>query len=391
MTWTPIWALPNIDLDEPVESEFFALVPSADRRVRKMKREHPEFRKFTVRFTDTFKNRINPTLILRRGDCPEGLKTGEAAASFRDLLVASMVPNAQSRNIIYDNTRDRIASSSWFWVYPWMIDRNYEHIIAHTPTMLALHEAQAFKGQSSPDLSPIRAARKDFDEPLLQELLQRWMTHYIADAPESENTPLFRSLNMANQASLFPGGADATIHDFGRIAGLWVAAFEILVHPGGDGQANLKKVFDLLERVPWIDKKCGYRLFETGTKKKSVRRNLGCWIYRELNTCRNNFLHGNPVEISDLKIRQSGRNLISIAPTLYRLGLTSFLNLSWKEQIPPIADAEAFAQHFAEAWDFNAPQKDAEKALRLARVSPEIMRRRRQALINERRNARARL
>ena len=389
MKWVPIWALPNIDLNEPVESEFFALVPIADRRVRKMKREHPEFRKFMMRFTDTFKNRINPTLILRREDSPEGLKTGEAAASFRDLLVASMVPYAQSKNIIYDNNRNRVASSSYFWVYPWMIGRDYKDIIAYTPAMIALHEAQAFKGQSSPDLSPIRVNRSDFDEPLLQELLQRWMVLYNANNPVWKNIALFRSLNMANQASLFPGGADATIHDFGRIAGLWVASFEILVHPGGDGQANLKKVFDLLERVPWIDKKCGHRRFESGTKKKSVRRNLACWIYREFNTCRNNFLHGNPVEISDLKIRQSGRNLISIAPTLYRLGLTSFLDLSWKEQIPPVADAEAFAQHFGEAWEFNAPQKDAEKALRLARVSPETMRRRRQALINERRKARA--
>ena len=216
MTWTPIWALPNIDLDEPVESNFFALVPFADRRVRKMKRQYPEFRKFMMRFTDTFKNRIDPTLILRRADAPERFTTGEVAASFRDLLVASMVANAQSRNIIYDNTRNRVAYSSYFWVYPWMIDRHYKDIIASTPTILAVHEAQAFKGQSSPDLSPIRVNRRDFDEPLLQELLQRWMARYNVDNPAWENIALFRSLNTANQASLFPGGADATIHDFGR-------------------------------------------------------------------------------------------------------------------------------------------------------------------------------
>lgn len=388
MTWTPIWALPNIDLDEPVESNFFALVPFADRRVRKMKRQYPEFRKFMMRFTDTFKNRINPSLILRRADTPERLTTGEVAASFRDLLVASMVPYAQSRNIIYDNTRDRVAYSSYFWIYPWMIDRHYKDIIVYTPAMIALHESQAFKGQSSPDLSPIRVNRGDFDEPLLQELLQRWMARYNVDNPAWENIALFRSLNTANQASLIPGGVDATIHDFGRIAGLWVASFEILVHPGGDGRANLEKVFQLFERVPWIDKKCGYRLFETGTRKKSVRRNLACWIFRELYACRNDFLHGNPVEISTLKIRQSGRTLISVAPTLYRLGLTSFLNLSWKEQLPPVADAEAFAQHCVEASDFDAPQRDAERALRLTRVSPETERRRRQSLINERRKVR---
>lgn len=388
MTWTPIWVLPNIELDVSVESDNFALVPFTDKRVRRMKRQYPEFRKFMMRFTDTFKNRIHPTLILRREDASDRLKTGEAAASFRDLLVASMVPYAQSRNIIYDNTGNRVAYSSYFWVYPWMIDRKYRDIIALTPTMTAVHEARAFKGQSSPDLFPVRVMRSDFDEPMLQELLQRWMARYNVANPAWENIALFRSLNMANQASLFPGGVDATIHDFGRIISLWISAFEILVHPGGDGKANLGKVFALLERVPWIDKKCGYRWFETGINEKSVRRNLACWIYKKLYRCRNNFLHGNPVKISNLKIRESGRSLASFAATLYRLGLTSFLDLSWKEQLPPIADSEAFAESCARRRDFNAPQQDAEKALRLARVSPEKARRMRQALINKRRKRR---
>jgi len=90
MTWMPIWAMPNIELDEPVDSNFFALVPFNDPRVRRIKRQHPEFRKFMASFTDTFKNRIHPTLIIRRADAPERLQTSEAAAGFRDLLVASV-------------------------------------------------------------------------------------------------------------------------------------------------------------------------------------------------------------------------------------------------------------------------------------------------------------
>ena len=388
MTWMPIWAMPNIDLDGPVESSFFALVPCDDRRVRRMKRQHPEFRKFMVRFTDTFKSRINPTLIIRRADAPERLQTSEAAAGFRDLLVASMVPYVLSRCIIYDNPHNRVGYSSYFWIYPWMIDRNYKHIIAHTPAILALHKAQAFKGQSSPDLSPTRVNRGDFDEPLLQELLQRWMARYNVDDPAWADIALFRSLNVANQALLVPAGPDTTIHDLGRIAGLWVASFEILVHPGGNGRANLEKVFDLLERVPWIATRCGHRRFETGTRNRSVRRNLACWIYKKLSSCRNDFLHGNPVANSSLMIPQSGRSLLSIAPSLYRLGLTSFLDLSWKEQPPPVADAEAFARYYAEESNFKTPQHTAEKALLLARVSQEEQRRRRQELIRAARERR---
>ena len=316
MAWTPIWALPNIDIDEPVDSDFFALAPGTDRRVRAMKREYPEFRKFMARFTDTFKNRIRPALILRREDAPVRLETGEAAASFRDILVASTIPKARSLDIIHDNGGRRVEYSSYFWVYPWMVDRRYEHIVANTPGMLAIHEAEAFKGQSSPDLSRATVNRGDFDEPLLQELLQRWIARYNVDNPAWEDIALFRSLNMANQAMLFPGGPDATLHDAGRIVGLWVASFEILVHPGGNGQANLQRVFELLEKTPWIDKRCGYRLFETGTKAKNVRRDIACWFYRELYARRNDFLHGNPVDNSSLIIRQSGRNLFFMAATL---------------------------------------------------------------------------
>ena len=388
MTWNPVSVLPNIDLDEPIESDFFALAPFVDRRVQTTKRQHPEFRKFLMRFTDTFKNRIKPTFILRRENIPDRLVTVDVAASFRDLIVASIVPYSQSRNIIYDNARDRVAYSSFFWIYPWMIDRNYEHIIAHTPAIFALHEAQAFRGQSSPDLSPKSVTRGDFDEPLLQVLLQRWMARYNVDEPAWHDIALFRSLNMANQASLIPAGADATIHDFGRIIGLWVAAFEILVHPGGNGRANLERVFELLERIPWDDKKLGFRRFETGTSRRSVRRNLACWVYKQMNTCRNNFLHGNPVEISDLMIPESRRTMNSLAPTLYRLALTSFLDLSWREQAPPADDAEALGEYFGKMWNFKAPQRDVEKALRMSRVSLEEQRQQREALLEQRRRNR---
>ncbi len=383
MTWTPIWALPNINLDEAVESEFFALVPNEDKRVRSIRREQPEFRKFIARFTDTFKNRIKPSLILRRADAPERLLTGEAAASFRDLLVASMVPYAQARNIIYDNTLNRIAYSSFFWIYPWMTGRDDRDIYAVTPTLLAVHEAQQFKGQSSPDLSPTTAIRSNFDEPLLQELLGRWNARYNVDEPSRENIALFRSLNMANQASLFPGGVDATIHDFGRIAGLWVSSFEILVHPGGSDRVQLTNVLELLERVPWIDKRCGHRRYEVRIGKQIARKNLACWLYREMYRCRNEFLHGNPVDIASLQIRQSGRGLIPFGAILYRLGLTSFLDLSLREEPPPLTDTEAIAQFISNKSKFERPQKATEEALCLARVSKEEQRRKRKEIVQQ--------
>ncbi len=370
MDWTPVWVLPNIDLDEPVESLFFALAPASDARVRAIKRQHPEFRKFMLRFNDSFKKRIHPVVVLRRADAPEHLNTVEVAASFRDLLVASMVPYALSRNIIYNNTRNRAIYSSFFWVHPWIVSKNYKHIIGFSPAIFEVHEAAAFRGQCSPDLPHISIRRRDFDEPLLTELLRRWTILHDQAHADWSNVALFRSLNMANLASLIPAGVDATINEYGRNIGLWVSAFEILVHPGGSDRTNQHKVYDLLKRVPWIDPKNRHRYFEIWrNKQKPVRGNLACWLYKQLYSCRNDFLHGNPVDMSKLMIPKSRRLLNSIAPILYRHGLASFLNLSWTEAPPAIDDAQAVADYLTRKSKFMSPQYDLEKALQLSRIS----------------------
>jgi hypothetical protein len=170
---------------------------------------------------------------------------------------------------------------------------------------------------------------------------------------------------MAHHASLLPAGADAVSHDDGRVVGLWTAAFEILVHPGGDGQANLKKVFELLQKVSWRD-------------KQNEGKSLACWLYKCMNSCRNDFLHGNPVTRENLLLPESGRPLTSHAATLYRLALSSFLDLTWKEPLPEVEDVQAFAASITRMWEFQEPQGKCEEALKLCRVSVDEQRRNRE-------------
>ena len=390
MTWEPLWALPNIDLDEPVNSESLALVPSADPRVQELVRQHRNFETFLDQFQDTHNNRIVPALIIRRTDVPELPNLSDAAASFRDLIVASTVPLARSRDIIYDNSIERIRYSSFLSIYPWMIDRNYEHIIAHTPAVLAVHNVDQFTGHSSPDLSRSSLRRRDFDEPLLQELLRRWAARYLTAQPEWSDVALFRSLNMVNQACLIPAGADAVLHDFGRAIALWSAAFEILVHPGASGQANLNKVLDLLEDIPWTDRNLAFRRYRIDYRRQTVRKNLGCWLYHRIHLCRNAFMHGNPVKTNTLQVPKSRRPLFYHAAVLYRLALTSFLNLTWKETAPECDDPVALGEYAARRWEFQEPQRSLENALQLCRTSVEQQRRDRERQINEvRRRGRA--
>ena len=384
MTWEPIWALPNINLDKPVESPIFALVPASDPRVELLKWEHGNFQTFMSRFQDTRGDRISPTLIIRRTDVPELFRKLDVAASFRDLLVASTVPLARSQTIINGPNRHRVNYSSFFWVYPWMLDKHNENITAHTPAMLALDDVDQFRGHSSPELSRTTLRRGDFDEPLLQELLRRWIARYETTNPKWADVALLRSLNMAHHACLLPAGADTVIHDDGRMVGLWTAAFEILVHPGGDGRANLYKVFDLLQKIPWIDKTCAYRRFPIRRGRRREQKDLACWLYNHISSCRNDFLHGNPVTHENLRIPISDRPLADHAATLYRLALSSFLDLAWKEPIPEVEDTQAFAESIIRALEFEGPQRTCEEALKLCRVSVDEQRRNRESGLDER-------
>lgn len=108
---------------------------------------------------------------------------------------------------------------------------------------------------------------------------------------------MFRSLNMANQASQIPAGSDTTFYDVGHAIALWVSAFEILAHPGM-GKSGLYRVYGLLEDVAWECSRSRYRRYKAHKigKKNSPRRPLACWIYGEIYRARNDFLENYMVD-----------------------------------------------------------------------------------------------
>ena len=255
-------------------------------------------------------------------------------------------------------------------------------MIALTPAITGVHDADALQGQSSPEVFPAALEHRRLDMPLLQELLRRWETMYGTKQPSWENIALFRSLNMANQACLTPGGRDVVMYDYGRVTALWVAAFEILAHPEGNEPANKAKVFELLERIPWIDSSSGHRLYTVKEWGRRVRKNLACWLYERIYDCRNDFLHGNHVEQRRLLLPGSRRLMTNHAPTLFRLALCSFLSLVWEEPPPAEEDWGRWVEYVARRGDFQRQQAIHEEALKLCRVPIEQQRRERQQKVD---------
>jgi hypothetical protein len=119
--------------------------------------------------------------------------------------------------------------------------------------------------------------------------MKRWQRHFLTNRQSWQDRALFRSLNMAAQATQPPAGSDLTLYGLCRIAALWVSAFEMLTHPR-KGKAGLLLVYPMLERVKCLDKnlrKKTYLAYMT-QKKPWQRRMLPCWLYGKLYCARNN-------------------------------------------------------------------------------------------------------
>lgn len=323
--WTPLAVLPNIELRQPIDGGLIAIAPAGDERVQDFANMYPALPKFLSQFTTTFGHPLRPALMICHNSTVPKLLKSTAAVSFRDLVSMCVVPYARSMSIVY-GAQHRIIFSDWFWLYPWMLSDDGEHLSSSTPAMRGFHFVAPFRGQSSPELSPLTV--DDFDTPLFEALMPRWKRHYLGRSRTWADRALFRSLNMATQAAQMPGGIDTTLYDLGRMIGLWVSAFEILARPK-DRPSDKWRVFALLEKVRYLDRNVRRKryLVQIG-RNKSGRRALALWLYERLYDARNAFLHGNPLARNALTPASGAReSLFILAAPLYRLALTGFLDM----------------------------------------------------------------
>lgn len=363
--WVPVAVLPNLYTRKTVEGEVVALTPPGDVRVKAFSAEHPMLGKFLSRFTDTFRVPLEPVVpIVREDIVAKFTDTQGALLSFRDLVTLCVVPYARSNVLVYGRS-DRINYANSFWLHPWMIDN--DTLAASTPAFAGVHVVEEFHGQSSPELPLMQL--DELDEPLFAALLARWKRHYLGKRQRWQDRALFRSLNMACQAAQLPAGKGPTLYDLGRVAALWVSAFEILAHPRVEG-SGLRYVYPLFEKVFYCDRKVRgrkYVAYMGRAKKPWPRRTVPCWLYGRLYQGRNAFLHGNPVSPKTLQPGDLKVSLFWLAPSLYRLALTGALNLSFSKKLPKGATSQQISEFASARMDFYDYQTIAERALLRAR------------------------
>jgi hypothetical protein len=183
----------------------------------------------------------------------------------------------------------------------------------------------------------MRIDDRDVDTTILDALVLRWKRHYFGRRRRWKDRALFRSLNMAVQVASIPARVP-TAFDLGRSVSLWVSALEILSHPRVE-KASPLTVYRLFEGVHYCNRSVGRPKYaahvperEKARRKKAglrpIRYPLTSWIYGKLYQTRNDFLHGNPIPKNALSPKGTKNGLFWLAPSLYRLALTGFLDLS---------------------------------------------------------------
>jgi hypothetical protein len=342
MTWVPMFALQNIHVVQPVEVPSLALVYAEDARVQELVNKHKNFKAYLNQFSTEFGDKVFPSILIWDDEGPQAYRSTEALAAFRDSLAISVISHEWAQYLRFGRA-EKLRYSNWFSIYPWMIDKNYEHVIMRSSAVLGLHDTKLLRAQTSPGLLQLSIRDSDIDQTLHKELLDRWKLRFGTREPKWDDVKLFRSLNMANTAAQLPSQGDFTPYDSGRSIALWTSAFEILAHPD-EGQSGHLQVYELLEKAKWHLTTCSEARHPAMAPPEARRpRILACAIYSRMHTARNDYLHGNRVSDVQLNIEPYGRFLPDYAAVLYRMALTGFLGLQLEEKAPDPNDAKASA------------------------------------------------
>jgi len=155
-TWIPMFALPNIALEEAIEADGVALVSFQDERLRQLANNHKRFASYLDRFRTEFGRRVQPSIIIWRDDSSEHYRSVDALAGFRDALSISVAPYGWATFLRYGHSPE-ILYSDWFAIYPWMLDKNYEFAVMRTMAQMGLDEAEELQPQSSPGIRHVHS------------------------------------------------------------------------------------------------------------------------------------------------------------------------------------------------------------------------------------------
>jgi hypothetical protein len=327
--WVFVALLHNLSLHEPVENGYVAIVPDTDNRAISLTEASPALRRLVSGFTDQFGRSASPSLMIVHPKATKKLLAQDALIGFRNTIAICSIIQAWEEALIRKQSLNVLKYSNYFDLYPISVGKDGDALIISSPSILGLDEPEEFVGQTSPELATSYRVTAFYGQELVKAMLLIWKDRFIKRRVKDwRSRVLFRSLEMAYHASTIPFENSSTIYDYGAKIALWVSAFEVLVRSKTE-KADLPKVLHLLSTTKLYERTLNKKLYTIQFRGEKNRYNLPQKLYHMLYLARNHFLHGNPVGIRNLFIKESDKYhpLTVAAPILYKLALQSFLDM----------------------------------------------------------------
>jgi len=323
--WSFGFLLPHLHLRRSVEFGPVAIVPSGDERLIALANETQGIRQLVENMTDQFGERIAPSALLFRSDKPASVDY-YALACFRNCLAICSVIDGTIFQLS-GGTAGYPVWSDYFDFYPYTVDRSGK-LTAQSVAIRHVSPPGEFKGQKAPHLPAGDHLSFGHDENIFLRCTRVWNDYFVKESDTRSNRTLFRAVEVAYQAMRVPavGSRRPTIHDIGIGVALWVSAFEVLTHPWGK-QANVGAVLDVLGKVAYLAPELCSTRYRFKHRSTSRQNNFVQKLYTQLYSARNDYLHGNTVDGSNLFPggNQKMPNLLRIAPLIFRAALDGHL------------------------------------------------------------------
>lgn len=326
--WEIIFVLPNLNLKKSYGNDKIAIVSNDDSRITDIVLSSVFAKSMVNGFEDQFKRKMHPAFLIIPGDSVTKYRELDTMVGFRNIFAISCIINGFESFKKSSYPFYTLFSDS-FDFYPITINKTNDGYLTSSPSVSGYDsDVKKFCGQVSASLANPHHVTAEPDSFLYPILEKSWRRRYVNRRfGEWQTNVLFRSLEMAYQASTMPFRNHSTIYDKGSNISLWVSAFEILSHPQ-IGKANLKTVLDLLSQYPWIGKKIKRKSYKVNYRNQELKINIVQKLYKEMYDTRNDFLHGNPVKPSRLYPFKNKKlpPIAMFAPLIYKVALLSFLD-----------------------------------------------------------------
>lgn len=338
--WQLFFILPNLSLraETPFASDYVCICSADDERMQSLT-DSPGDRtgaRMVTTFRTWFGTPYTPSCLLVRADAPAVYRNAEVLRAFRNLCAIPTTTHAAAR--FFDRAQWLPGYSDFFFFAAYMPGMSGRILTVDGMVLGTDHRVNAFAGQCAGQIAAPQHFTVLHDRGLFVRLLKAWKSYYVLHPRDFELLPLFRSLEVAFQAGRYPSDGLSSINDVGTRIGLWVSAFEVLFHPGHRGRVNKHLVQTELSRFTFYQPNLRRRSYSYNWNGKH-RTNFAGMIYDDMYRARNDFMHGNPVRVQDLRLRRARRfpPLLDVAPILYNIGLRAYTKsmfaLSRRQQV----------------------------------------------------------